>query len=417
MTKIEIKDIGPIANVNFELNKINILMGPQSSGKSTIAKIISFCQWAEKRYLIDGTFNYDIKEQLLEFHRLNENYFNENSYFSYVSDFVTISYKGKKLKKSFRKKKTAKIYLKTKNIYIPSERNFVSVIPNLSKYKETNDNIMSFVYDWYTAKRIFNKTNNLSVLNLDVKFYARPDSDVDILVLKNKKEIQLREGSSGLQSVIPLIVLIEYLTDYIYTRHISNSVDERDALKDYLLNNLTRIIDFSKHADLNNTNDLINLELDNDDLKKIFNSYRKAKALENYHFTNFIIEEPEQNLFPTTQRDLVNYLFNKMAQDRQHSLLLTTHSPYILYAINNCLMGYNVKDNIANKEELEDIQNESSWTNPDLVSIWQVKNGQLVSVKDDMTKTVTKHYFNEITKDIMDEYYEMLNYFEYDSKD
>ncbi|PXY40195.1 hypothetical protein DMB65_14110 [Flavobacterium cheongpyeongense] len=414
MTRIEIKNIGPISDVIFELNKVNILMGPQSSGKSTLAKIISFCQWAEKRYLIDGNFDYDIKEQLLEFHRLSENYFNDNSYFSYSSDFITISYKGKKLKKSFRKKKTNKVYQKTKNIYIPSERNFVSVIPNLSKFKETNDNIMSFVYDWFSAKRIFNKSNNLSILNLDIKFYSKSESDVDMLVLKNKKEIQLREGSSGLQSIIPLIILIEYLTDYIYNRHISNSVDEKDALKDYLLKNLTRIIDFSKYGE--SPIDLGDIELHNDDIKKIFNSYQKAKALENYHFTNFIIEEPEQNLFPTTQRDLVNYLFHKMTDKRDHSLILTTHSPYILYAINNCLMGYNIKDNITD-EDIDEIKNKASWINPDLVSIWQVKDGQLISVKDNSTKTVTKHYFNEITKDIMDEYYEMLNYFEYDSRD
>lgn len=414
MTKIEIKDIGPITHIEFELNKINVLMGPQSSGKSTIAKIISFCQWAEKRYLMDGDFEYDVEEQLLEFHRLSENYFSESSFFSYSSDFISITYKGKKLKRSFRKKKTNKIFQKPKNIYIPSERNFVSVIPNLSKYKETNDNIMSFVYDWFTAKRIFNKSNILSILNLDVKFYSKSENDIDVLVLKNKKEIQLREGSSGLQSVIPLIVLIEYLTDYIYSRHISNSVDEKDALREYFLNNFIKFIDLPKVKSSTSPNS-IDLEFDSKAWDKLFKSYQKVKALESYHFTNFIIEEPEQNLFPTTQRDLVNYLFNKMTDKRDHSLLLTTHSPYVLYSINNCLMGYNVKDNL-DKNDVSDIHNQSSWVNPDLVSIWQVKDGQLISVKDEITKTVTKHYFNEITKDIMDEYYEMLNHFDYDKK-
>jgi len=79
-------------------------------------------------------------------------------------------------------------------------------------------------------------------------------------------------------------------------------------------------------------------------------------------------------------------------------------------------MGYNVKDKIEIDQESE-IINKASWINPDLVSIWQVQDGKLVSVKDETTKTVTKHYFNEITKDIMDEYFEMLSYYEYDSKD
>jgi ABC-type lipoprotein export system ATPase subunit len=412
MNRIEIKNIGPIKEVDFELNKINVLMGPQSSGKSTIAQIISFCQWAEKRYLLDGEFNYDVREQLLDFHRLSDNYFYENSSFTYETDFITITYKGKKLKKSIRKKQTSKIYKKSKNIYIPSERNFVSVIPNLSKYKETNDNIMSFVYDWFTAKRIFNSSNLLSVLNLGIQFYNKSENDNDILLLNNKREILLREGSSGLQSIIPLIVNIEYLTNYIYKNNISNSVEEKDSLKNFLLKNITQILDLSKFKEVD---DIKNYQLDEKDMKKLLISYQRVRFLEVYNSTNFIIEEPEQNLFPSTQRDLINYLFHKMNDERNHSLILTTHSPYILYSINNCLMGYNVKDMIDESEET-DIINKESWLNPDLVSIWQVKDGKVISVKDETTKTVTKHYFNEITKDIMDEYFEMLSYYEYDPK-
>ena len=412
MNRIEIKNIGPIKEVDIELNKINVLMGPQSSGKSTIAKIISFCQWAEKRYLLDGEFKYDVREQLLGFHRLSDNYFYENSSFTYETDFITITYKGKKLKRSIRKKQTTKIYKKSKNIYIPSERNFVSVIPNLSKYKETNDNIMSFVYDWFTAKRIFNNNNLLQVLNLGIQFYNKSENDNDILLLSNKREILLREGSSGLQSIIPLIVIIEHLTSYIYKINISNSVEEKDSLKNFLLKNISEILDLSKFKDAENVK---HYQLDEKDMKKLLLSYQRAKFLESYNSTNFIIEEPEQNLFPSTQRELINYLFSKMKDERNHSLLLTTHSPYILYSINNCLMGYNIKDKIGENEET-DITNKKSWINPDLVSIWQVQDGQVVSVKDITTKTVTKHYFNEITKDIMDEYFEMLSYYEYDSE-
>ena len=49
MAHITIKNIGPIKEVDIDLNKINIFMGPQSSGKSTIAKIICHCQWVEKQ--------------------------------------------------------------------------------------------------------------------------------------------------------------------------------------------------------------------------------------------------------------------------------------------------------------------------------------------------------------------------------
>jgi predicted ATPase len=48
MASIKIRNIGPITKADFDLNKINVFMGPQSSGKSTIAKICSQCSWYEK---------------------------------------------------------------------------------------------------------------------------------------------------------------------------------------------------------------------------------------------------------------------------------------------------------------------------------------------------------------------------------
>ncbi|OYT12881.1 MAG: hypothetical protein B6I19_08035 [Bacteroidetes bacterium 4572_114] len=75
MSKITIRNIGPIKDVTLNLNKVNVIMGPQSSGKSTIAKIISYCQWVEKRFILDGEFKYDFSEQFMDFHRISEVYF------------------------------------------------------------------------------------------------------------------------------------------------------------------------------------------------------------------------------------------------------------------------------------------------------------------------------------------------------
>ena len=72
ISKLIIKNIGPIKNVELELNKVNIIMGPQSSGKSTIAKIVSYCQWVEKRYILDGTFDYSFIERFMNFHRISD---------------------------------------------------------------------------------------------------------------------------------------------------------------------------------------------------------------------------------------------------------------------------------------------------------------------------------------------------------
>ncbi|ELY2018629.1 hypothetical protein SL053_002560 [Flavobacterium psychrophilum] len=73
-------------------------------------------------------------------------------------------------------------------------------------------------------------------------------------------------------------------------------------------------------------------------------------------------------------------------------------------------MGYNISKKL-DQQEKEEFKSHLAWINPDEVSLFEIKNGKLNSIKDPRTNTVTKHYFNENLNEIMNEYYEMLNYF------
>jgi hypothetical protein len=304
-------------------------------------------------------------------------------------------------------------FLKSKNIYIPAERNFVSVIPNLGKYNETNDNIMSFLYDWFDAKRKYAGSKSLDILDLGVTYSYRKEADADVLQLTNHGgEFYLKNASSGLQSVIPLLMLVDYLTGDIFKEKRVNSVMEIEAYSNALRANIDAI---AGNSYVTPRKDAVEIEAMGEPIvsaeEKILAWLDKRRVM---HFTNFIIEEPEQNLFPATQRDLIYFLFEKLVNgSRPHSLFITTHSPYILYAINNCLMGGVIRGKMPLEEQAE-LLSHPAWIDPKLVSVWEIKDGGLQSIIDPRTKTVTKHYFNEISKEIMDEYYDMLNYFEYD---
>lgn len=49
---------------------------------------------------------------------------------------------------------------------------------------------------------------------------------------------------------------------------------------------------------------------------------------------------------------------------------------------------------------------------PDFVSVWQIKDGSLVNIKDVRTHTIGKHYFNDVMNDMLDDYYLMLPFVE-----
>jgi predicted ATP-dependent endonuclease of OLD family len=131
----------------------------------------------------------------------------------------------------------------------------------------------------------------------------------------------------------------------------------------------------------------------------------------NYRYSQIIVEEPEQNLFPLTQRDLLYYMVQKCNDaQRNHRLTITTHSPYILYALNNCMMGYLVKENMPEQEQ-QTLRSRGAWIDPKLVSIWEIKNGTIHSVQDE-EGIVSENYFDLNMTELTDEYYQMLNYYD-----
>lgn len=50
MASIQIKNVGPLIDTGqIDLGRFNVVIGKQSTGKSTFMKILCFCQWLEKR--------------------------------------------------------------------------------------------------------------------------------------------------------------------------------------------------------------------------------------------------------------------------------------------------------------------------------------------------------------------------------
>ena len=411
MISIKIRNIGPIAKAEFDLNKVNVFMGPQSSGKSTIAKICSQCIWCEKNYLLTGD-EYDFYSGLLEFHRMDEGYFNDDSEISYESQWVTIKFKGTDKKTFFsKKKKTAKLYKNLKIEYIPAERNFAAALPNLEKYSEGYDNIINFLKDWLSFKETITINGKYSspLSSIDVNYKYDTKSKKDVLILANNKNIALQKSSSGQQSIIPLLVVCEFMFTKLYEqRRISSSAEQsyiKGNLPDAMKADYEWVI--KEESFPHKSNSAQDVKLLKETKEKIWNEIGISS---DYGLSTVIIEEPEQNLFPETQKELIYHILNKVNDtNRDHQLILTTHSPYILYALNNCMLGGLVKDNIPDDEQ-NDFQSKSSWINPKFVSVWEIENGLLRSIQD-KDNIISENYFDIKMTELTDEYFQILNYY------
>ena len=181
MRRLKIRNLGALKDVDIEFGQVNVIIGPQSLGKSTVLKVASYCTWVEKR--IELTQDYAqfaqgdafIKE-LVEFHKLN-GYTKPDTYIEYETDFMEFFYDHAKKQFHFGWRDQRWEYKRPKVSYIPSERNLVAAIPNWYEVSMGRNNIRSFMTDWETARQ--STTDNLDILNLDVTYHYESDGKKD----------------------------------------------------------------------------------------------------------------------------------------------------------------------------------------------------------------------------------------------
>lgn len=330
MASLHIKNFGPILDsTKIELTPLMVLIGRQSSGKSTFMKVLCFCRWVEKKIMVSTDdivsqythYNRFIKD-LKSFHRLNDEYFRADTELKYDGDVISIEYTGiNGNAKIVRKKSFAEKRYNSKLCYIPAERNLVSAIQNVDKtYKATGrDVLFNFIYEWDEAKEPYTNehpfklaaTGGFSYVN---KFGA------DMLVREDGSETPAFYASSGMQSVMPMDVMVNYITDCV-GKNASLSMRERNEIS----------------------------ETDNDD-------YADRRLF--YQSAQLFIEEPEQNLYPESQKlvvmSIVRSLKKALENGSEQSLaLVTTHSPYIMSVVNVLMLAAIVTEKGLRQEVID----------------------------------------------------------------
>jgi len=313
MTRLYIKNVGPVVDAVFDLKRFNFFIGPQSSGKSTIAKILSFCTWMEKEVQTHPEQQGDLSKyeqmfqlQLENFHSMH-GYLRQSSQIEYESDFTSIRYSDKLCHISLKAKKT---YNRVKVLYVPAER--AVAIRDLLQTKDNN--IRSFAVDFDSARNYYTYDNRLNLGHLGIKYYqAIEDGEPRDRITANEQEydIRLDDGSSGLQSIVPVAVAVDFYSKVFY----SDSVE-------------AKTLSVAQERDRKNVRNYLTKEGVNRAVE------RRIERLLQTHNTSFVIEEPELNLYPTTQRDLLNFIVTNCNGRRKHMLTITTHSPYIINQLN-----------------------------------------------------------------------------------
>jgi hypothetical protein len=323
MATIEIKHVGPLADTGkIELKSVNLFIGRQSTGKSTLMKILCHCRWVEKDIMVNSgdvqIAEYDNRfvEELKLFHRFNDGYFSADSEIDYQGECVAIHFKGNtqiELRADFEEKRYV-----TKLSFIPSERNFLYAVKGIDKfYRSTEwDLLFNYFFEWNEAKTRYTASAPKSlVVAPNMEYYFDPQKETDMIRFKDRNyEVAPFYTSSGIQSALPVEIMVDYLG------HIAGS---------------------TVPMTYNMMKQLLKRTAESEQTKVV---PQNGITLAHYESAQLFIEEPEQNLYPESQWNLVqNIVFTIKAASARTThpsmVTFTTHSPYILTALNVLMLA------------------------------------------------------------------------------
>jgi predicted ATPase len=310
--RLIVRNFGPITNLDIEIRPLTLFIGTQGSGKSTVAKLLTICRNREWWLSIWENTNPEEIARPFTDYAINA-YFSEDSYICYIQDGHQVTYENGVF--SFHSDTWELDELKqfiqnsTKNdkkdtLYVPADRNLIgSLSTSLASIMANRIPLPTPLLEYMSLFEMATKDFPRYEIPFFGVTYVKKDNRNMIELKGTGKTLLLNASSSGLQSAIPMLMVID-------------------------------------------------------------------SELQNNGFRSYVIEEPEQNLFPENQREVLSFVTSRMSRGDNRQFIMTTHSPYMLSCLNVLMLAYKLQHEEDTKEESGKIVNPEFAINPNDVAAY-----------------------------------------------
>lgn len=393
--RLVVKSFGPVRDLNITFKKVTLFIGDQGTGKSCVAKLFSMFKWLEKvlsqkKYKLNYFEQYNrFLTKLCPYHRI-ESFIQPDSELMFESPLYRFEYKNGSFRiydrneeaGHSRRNDTNEVGI-SKIMYVPAERSIVSVAENKTKLlKELPDSSETFSDEFVNAKKFFKSGYELPFEGLHFEYDSL--NEVGWISDGNYK-VRLINASSGIQSSLPMCMVSEYLSKMIADREeVKLSKEEKDKLE-------KRVAEIMQ-------DDAIS-----DSIKDMM--IRQLSSANRYDRFINIVEEPELNLFPQSQMEVLRSLVAINSSSEQNMLVLTTHSPYSLAILNMLVMGAKLyqRANEADRAEIERILPHKYHLNENDVAAYRLSSKEedyCVSIINSNTGMIAKNDLDSCSDEI-----------------
>jgi len=407
--RLLIQNLGPVSKCDIDLYDFNVITGKQSSGKSTIAKSLYFFLLV-KDVLGRISFKWH-RAGISEAGRvesLNAVFKNHlKNIFVGVFGMDCFAHKGEAL---VRMDYSEDIFVKITNkngisvsysnrlkdfIKHLQDRNTESLEENYfdSLQREIND---FFRFD-YTPVYIPAGRSLMTVIGSQFElFYSTlDDRNKDLIDLCSRRFFEtvmrikplLSNGVDGLRGKKRADVIIDYCQTLM--KDVLNGQYRNNHGKEYLQ------MDDGQQISINMASSGQQAAL------WIYNilTYYSVYSIKKF----YIIEEPESNLFPESQQIITKFL--GLIHNLGNSMLINTHSPYVLGEINNLIYAGSITKKVKERNEVIPKEYQLSF---DEVRAFFVENGLVNDCMDSEIKQIDNSKLDAISDVINREYDRLL---------
>lgn len=423
---LKIENFGPIKKASIEVKDMMVFIGPQASGKSTLAKLITI--------LNDVNFKQNNKIKLYEeLEKYNiETFLNPETIIEYTTSTFTFNYQ----KNSESKVDIYDIIEKIGKLNFDFELLAQTIgvmllgikldgkrdILNRELQKHPDYGLNSKIDTIFDKKE---KPSDITRNLLNIYDKSPNDKDECLKLLEIVKQI-----FSLISTVDSLYIPAERTFLHILMSNIGGLINNNILIPKNILNTVQQFEKAIQKTTELNLNIIGSLKFKNiDGVSYIYHNETQKVLLKNsssgiqsflpililiensiksesFINLNYVVEEPELNLYPEAQYKLIKYLVKNCLETTREiktkNLIITTHSPYILASVNNLLLAYN-KGRI-NEFSAGKIVEKDSWIDSNHFNAYEVRKGTVRRIFNKKSKLIEDNIIDDVSEIIIQDF-------------
>lgn len=407
--RLRVKNFLCLKDIDCEFRGVNILIGPQAEGKSLVAKLVYFF------------FNHCLDLTLTTFGGKNKDDAEQASINFFSQLFYEQTWQNEKFKITFECSGYELAITNESGLKFFYNDAFEQVIHTLFALQRAHK-----VFKFETSDAAFLHYQEMLHFPFHLSLIAISDARIVVSALLAKNIFALLKNSS--ESLTIDRFLREYMAHFEFARNsfvrspngdnmdIARGVHVEDLIHKQIIkgvfraNNQGEYIFHENHIPLPLHKSSAGQQ---EALPVLLGLYRLKQETKKTVYVG--IEEPEAHLFPTAQKAVMEEIVAAW-NHREHKDIIccTTHSPYLLSTLNNCITAHEV---LATKDaekiaRLEHILPREKWISFDDVRCYYLEGGKAENLMDEEYRVIDAAKIDTASEKLAADLAEMLDILE-----